>query len=133
MLYQHTLRQRGLITTGFHLPYDPKLKDRARILRKNMTPPEKRLWNEFLRNLDFPVLRQKPIDHYIVDFYCPKLKLVIEVDGDSHCTKVGKEYDEVRTSILEGYGLYVLRVTNDEVMQKLETVIKRIQQFSQSI
>ena len=60
-------KQRGLITTGFHLPYNPKLKERARELRRNMTEAERRLWNAFLRHVDLPVLRQKPIDNYIVD------------------------------------------------------------------
>ena len=120
-------KRRDLITTGYHLPYNPKLKERARELRKNMTVAEKRLWKNILKHFDFPVLRQKPIDQYIVDFYCPKFKLVIEIDGDFHFTQEGKTYDEVRTSILEGYGLKVLRFTNDEVMKNFESVVVTLQ------
>ncbi|HBE56853.1 MAG TPA: endonuclease, partial [Cyanobacteria bacterium UBA11366] len=72
--------------SDFHLPYNPALVARAKELRKNMTPAEKKLWYGYLRTFQFRVLRQRPIDHFIVDFYCPSLKLVIEVDGESHFT-----------------------------------------------
>jgi very-short-patch-repair endonuclease len=75
-------RNTELIDSDFHLPYNPKLVERAKNLRKNMTPAEKKLWYSYLRNFKFRVLRQKPIDNFIVDFYCAKLKLVIEIDGD---------------------------------------------------
>ena len=126
MIDRTSLRQRGLISTGYHIPYNPKLKDRARELRRNMTVAEKRLWICFLRNVKHNMLRQKPLDNYIVDFYCPKLKLVIEVDGESHCTNEGKEYDEVRTQILEGYGLKVVRVKNEEVTNEFESVCEKL-------
>ncbi|MGL4498857.1 MAG: endonuclease domain-containing protein, partial [Planktothrix sp.] len=58
----------------------------------------------------------------IVDFYCAALKLVIEIDGDSHFTEQGKQYDAERTVILEGYGLKVVRFTNVEVLQSFEGV-----------
>ena len=87
-----------------HLPYNRALVERARELRKNMTPAEKKLWNECLRHLDVSVSRQRPIDNFIVDFYIPSLKLVVEVDGDSH-SEQGKARDAERTSVLEGYGL----------------------------
>ena len=73
--------------------------------------------------------RQKPIENFIVDFYCPKLKLVIEVDGDSHFTPEGMDYDAARTNILEGYGLQVIRFTNDEVLHNFEVVCERISGF----
>jgi very-short-patch-repair endonuclease len=73
--------------------------------------------------------RQRPIDNFIVDFYCPKLKLVIEVDGDSHFTDLGLVYDEERTLVLEGYGLRVIRFTNDEVLQNFEGVCEQIMGF----
>jgi len=100
---------RGLITTGYHLPYNPKLTERAKELRNNLTEAEKRLWYGYLCTFKYRVLRQRPIDNYIVDFYCPKLKLVIEIDGDTHYTDAGKIYDERRTQILESYGLRVVR------------------------
>ncbi len=100
---------RGLISIGYHLPYNPKLTARARELRKNSTEAEKRLWYRYLWNFKYRVLRQRPIDFYIVDFYYPKLKLVIEIDGDTHYTDAGKIYDERRTQILESYSLRVVR------------------------
>ncbi len=120
-------KAKGLITTGHHLPFNPKLKERARTLRRTMTRAEKKLWHGFLKHLKFPVLRQKPIDHYIVDFYCAKLKLVIEVDGDSHYTDDGKDYDKGRTKVLEAYKLKVLRFTNYEVLHEFDGVCKMIE------
>lgn len=122
-------KPKKLITTGYHLPYNPELKERARALRKNLTPAEKKLWYEYLRNFGHPVLRQKPIHHFIVDFYCARLKLVIEVDGDIHYTDEGLLYDKRRTEILEKYGLQVLRFTNHEVLNNFEAVIHTIQQI----
>ncbi|AOY83013.1 endonuclease domain-containing protein [Moorena producens JHB] len=110
----------------FHLPDNYKLVSRARELRKTMTPAEKKLWSCYLKNFQFRVLRQRPIANFIVDFYCADLKLVIEVDGDSHYTESGQAYDEERTHILEGYGLKVIRFTNDEVLHNFEAVCDRI-------
>ena len=118
-----------LKSSDFHLPYNPNLVSRARELRKNMTPAEKKLWYEYLRNFPLRVLRQRPIDHFIVDFYCPSLKLVIEVDGDSHFTEEGLEYDRERTQRLESYGLTVIRFTNQQILQDFESVCGVIHQW----
>ncbi|MEG4535481.1 DUF559 domain-containing protein [Microcoleus sp. D2_18a_D3] len=75
--------------SNFHLPYNPKLIPIAKQLRKNPTPAEKKLWQDFLRNFPFRVLRQRPIDNFIVDFYCAALQLGIEIDGESHFTEEG--------------------------------------------
>jgi very-short-patch-repair endonuclease len=72
------------------------------------------------------VLRQRPIDNFIVDFYCASLKLVIEIDGESHFTQQGKDYDEERTRILEGYGITVVRFTNVDVLQNFEGVCREL-------
>jgi very-short-patch-repair endonuclease len=109
-------RQKTLLRSDFHLPYNLQLVERAKELRKNMTPAEKKLWNNYLKTFKFRVLRQRPINNFIVDFYCANLKLVIEVDGDSHFTPEGKDYDAERTAILEGYGLKVMRFTNENVL-----------------
>ena len=122
-----------LVTTGFHLPYNPALVERARKLRKNMTLAEKKLWYGYLRNFPQRVLRQRLIDNYIVDFYCPAIKLVIEVDGGSHFTKEGREYDDYRTSVLEGYGLRVLRFTNDDILRDFGEVCELIENSTGSI
>jgi len=124
---KNELKQKGLITTGFHLPYNPDLKERARELRKNMTEPERKIWYEYLRNFKYQVLRQKPLDNYIVDFYCPELKIVIEIDGDTHFTEEGKVYDEERTRILEGYGLKIIRFLNTDIMRNLAGVVQEIE------
>jgi very-short-patch-repair endonuclease len=91
---------RSLLKSDVRLPYNPKLKDRARELRKNMTKTEKKLWYNFLSKHSLRFLRQRPIDQYIVDFYCPKKKLIIEIDGSTHFTKDGVEYDAERSSIV---------------------------------
>ena len=110
---------------NFHLPYNRNLVAKARELRKNMTPAEKKLWHDYLKTFKFRVLRQRPIAFFIVDFYCAALKLVIEVDGNSHFTETGMAYDAERTRILEGYGLKVIRFTNDEVLHNFDTVCDR--------
>ena len=112
----------------FFLPYDRNLVDRARELRKNMTAMEQKLWQKYLRSCSVRVLRQRPIDRFIVDFYIPKCKLVIEVDGASHFTSEGKAYDLERTEILENYGLKVIRFTNEEVQYTFEGVCFQIDQ-----
>jgi very-short-patch-repair endonuclease len=118
-----------LITTNFHIPYNPGLKDLARELRKNLTPAEKQLWYKYLRDIGLPFLRQKPLDNYIVDFYCANKKLVIEIDGDSHYINEAQENDRERTKVLTSYGLTVLRFTNTEVMDNLEGVCMAIGKY----
>ena len=102
-------------------------------MRKHPTPAEEKLWQEYLIQLKFRILRQRAIDNFIVDFYCAALKLAIEVDGDSHFTKQGKIYDEERTKILQGYGLHVIRFTNDEVMNDFDVVCKQIHEFIENL
>ena len=120
------LKKRGLVTTGFHLPYNPKLIKRAKKMRNNPTLAEQKLWQAYLRNIGYRVLRQRVIDHFIVDFYIPKVKLVIEVDGAIHDKKDTKEYDKQRTLFLDSYGLEVIRFTNDEVMNSFDNVCGEI-------
>jgi len=126
---EEDIKRRGLIFVGRHLPYNQKLIDRAKILRKNMTPAERRLWNGFLKTFRFRVRSQSTIDNYIVDFYCPSLKLVIEIDGDQHCTEDGKNYDRERDVIFESYGLKVLRIINRDVFVDFDSVCRRIDEF----
>jgi very-short-patch-repair endonuclease len=118
----------------FFLPYNQDLVERAREMRKNPTPAESKLWNllkshpPFGRS-GFRVWRQRPIHHFIVDFYIPQLKLVIEVDGDSHFFPDGQAYDQERSRILEGYDLTVIRFANHEVLHNLNEVWERICEF----
>lgn len=96
-------------------------------LRNNRPEPEIKLWH-YLRNkqLGFRFRRQVSIGNFVVDFYCPKIKLVIEVDGDSHFNKSAKLTDQERQKYLESLGLNVLRFTNNEVVENIEGVIKKI-------
>jgi very-short-patch-repair endonuclease len=112
------------------LPYNRELNERARKLRNNSTPAEVVFWKtlktmQWYKDLVFN--RQKPIGQYIVDFYCHKYGLVVEIDGDSHYSDIGKEYDEERTSFLKGYGLKVLRFGNNEVMGNIEGVMEEVE------
>ncbi|NEO88592.1 MAG: endonuclease domain-containing protein [Spirulina sp. SIO3F2] len=110
-----------------HLPYNRNLIPHAKKLRKNPTPTEHKLWHNYLRTFKYRVLRQCPIDHFIVDFYCAQLKLVIEIDGDSHFTPEAQAYDAERTQKLENYGLRVLRFTNHDILQSFSGVCEVIE------
>ena len=87
----------------------------AKELRRNMTPEEKHLWYDFLRKYPVRFLRQKVIGSYIVDFYCAKANLVIELDGSHHGYENETKKDEKRTKFLESLGLKVIRIPNYEV------------------
>ena len=103
--------------------YNVKMTQAARINRNNPTPEESKLWEEILRTrqmMGYKFLRQKPIGHYIVDFYCSKLQLVIEVDGSSHKEK--EEYDKYRTEELHHLGLKVIRYYNREIISNIDKV-----------
>ncbi len=91
-----------------------------------MTPEELRLWLNFCRGYRPRILRQRPISFYIVDFYCPKAKLVIEVDGSWHYHPEQQVLDVNRTAQLEEFGLDVLRFDNVEVRQNFAAVCDRI-------
>ena len=87
----------------------------AQQLRKNKTKEEARLWYQFLRLYDVRFRRQFPYGPYIVDFYCAKAKLVVELDGSQHFEAQMIRKDAERTAFLENQGLQVLRFTNTEV------------------
>ena len=98
----------------------------AKSLRKNMTPWERKLWYDFLRNYPIRFQRQKAIGNYIVDFYCAKANLVIELDGSQHYEDAGMQYDSERSAYLEKYGLRVLRIPNNQVNQQFFEVCEHI-------
>jgi len=122
---------KGRAGEGFtFLPYNKTLTTLARENRKNPTKAESKIWNEVLRNRKFAqykFVRQKPIDGYIVDFYCSELRLVIEIDGDSHAEMI--EYDQERTRILSEYGLSVIRYANEDVLKNIEGVYDDLMQW----
>ena len=108
------------------LDYNQKNISLAKNLRKNMTPQEKRLWYDFLSKYEVRFQRQKAIDNFIADFYCHKAKLIIEVDGSQHYSKEGRQKDEFRTEILEGYELKLIRFTNAQIITNFRGVCEYI-------
>ena len=94
----------------------------AKNLRKNATIQEKHLWYDFLSKYEVRFQRQKAIDNFIVDFYCHKAKLVIEIDGSQHYTEEGEQKDEFRTEILEKYNLKIIRFTNRQIDKNFQGV-----------
>jgi len=107
--------------------YQKENVPRAKELRKNMTPWERRLWYGFLRRSPVRFQRQKPIGSYIVDFYCAKARLVIELDGGGHYQEEQAAKDRLRTAWLEGTGLRVLRFSNLDVAQNFSGVCQTIE------
>lgn len=109
--------------------YNPKLKQFARDLRNNSTLSEVLLWSQLkarkMRGYQF--MRQKPIENYIVDFFCSKLKLVIEIDGASHDDKV--EADRIRQQKLEDLGLTVLRFKDGDVKGNIKGVLEALENW----
>ena len=110
----------------FQLPYNPKLKERARELRQAGNLSEVLFWNQIknkqFKGFDFD--RQKIIGNYIVDFYCSNCNVVIEIDGSSHDTKV--EYDAKRDAFLESLGLVVIHIPVADVMNNMSGVMKML-------
>ena len=106
--------------------HNPKLKTNAQKLRKGMTKEERRLWYDFLKTLPVTFNRQKVIGNYIVDFYCAKAKLVIELDGSQHYEDSGKAADINRDEYLKNMGITVLRYSNLEVKKQFRGVCEDI-------
>lgn len=98
----------------------------AKSLRKNMTPWERKLWYEFLKNYPVRFQRQKVIDNYIVDFYCAKAALVIELDGGGHYTDEQTEKDLRRTKDLESMNLTVIRICNTDIDRNFDSVCEYV-------
>ena len=104
----------------------PEIERRARELRAHMTAAEERLW-QAIRGKQIDGLRfraQHPVGRFILDFYCPARKLIIEIDGESHDEQLDR--DSERSAILESYGYLVVRFSNAEVHSGLADVVDRI-------
>ena len=110
------------------LPYIKDHKERSRILRNNMTPAERALWQRIRRKQIHGVqfYRQKPIGPYVVDFYCAKAQLVVEVDGGQHWEPGHAAQDRQRDAEMAQLGLAVLRYSNREIMSQLDLVVEHI-------
>jgi very-short-patch-repair endonuclease len=110
------------------LPYYRKLKIRSRKLRSSMTDAEISLWSKLRRKQLYGLqfYRQKPVGNYIVDFYCPAAKLVIEIDGGQHYTERGQAQDYKRDAFLKDMGLSVLRFSNFDALGNIDGVVTEI-------
>ena len=106
---------------------DPLIFSKARELRNKLTPAEQVFWLRLKEQFpEYKFRRQHPISIYIVDFYCHKLKLVIEIDGSVHDSEEAKLDDEKRQNDLENLNLTVIRFTNNQVKNEIELVIEKI-------
>ncbi len=112
-----------------------ELKTRRRSLRKNMPKAEVLLWCK-LKNkqiLGERFLRQYSVDQYVLDFYCPQLKLAIEIDGDSHFMLGAEEQDKARQEHIETFGIKFLRFTNDDIYKNIDGVCQVVNTFVDEI
>ncbi len=105
----------------------PKIFERARELRENMTEAEKILWDELKENkMGVRFKPQHPASIFILDFYCHALKICIELDGEIH--QYQKQYDESRTDELKKFGIMIIRFSNEQLYNEIETVLKKIEE-----
>ncbi len=123
--------EEGIFRRREVIEYAAYLKELARKLRNNMTLGEVLLWQRLkrkqMRGNDFD--RQRPIDRYIVDFYCKDLKLAIEIDGSSHDGEVAKVNDRIRQERLESLGVRFIRFSDADVKQNIEMVVNQIDRW----
>jgi very-short-patch-repair endonuclease len=113
--------------------YSAKNKANSQKLRKNATPQENKLWYQFLRQYRPRFHRQFRIGDYILDFYCHKAKLAIELDGSQHVNDKEKEYDLRRTNYLAGLGIRVMRIPNNKVDRQFDQVCEFIDNYIKSL
>ncbi len=108
------------------ISYNKKNIPLAKELRKSMTKEERHLWYDFLKSFPIRFQRQKAIGQYIVDFYCAKARLIVELDGSQHYTDDGEISDEVRSEQLQSQGLFVLRFSNLDIRNNFLGVCETI-------
>jgi len=113
------------------LPFNKRLKPLARNLRSNMTDAEQLVWTKVRRKQisDCQFYRQKNIGNYIVDFYCPKAKLIVEIDGGRHYENDGIKKDRERDQYFQMLGFTVLRFSDIDVLKNVDGVVERIQEY----
>jgi very-short-patch-repair endonuclease len=107
------------------------LKEKRIYLRKNQTPAEKLVWG-FLRNRQMKGLkfrRQYSVGNYVIDFYCPKLKLAVEIDGNIHDLPEQKGYDIKRQQYIEQFGIKFIRIRNEELFGNANKTFDKIENF----
>lgn len=113
--------------------YNRKLIPTAKMLRKTMTKEECHLWYDFLKDYPLKFVRQKVLGRYIADFYCAKVKLVIELDGYHHYTYDGIEYDMDRNEYLQKFGLTVIHIPNSDIHSDFKAVCDYIDSLIQEL
>ena len=106
--------------------YNKQLVPFAKQLRKEMTKEERHLWYDFLRSYPVRFNRQKVMGKYILDFYCAEARLAIELDGSQHYEDANMVSDAERSAFLEGYGLTVIRIPNNEISKNFRSVCECI-------
>jgi len=115
----------------YYLPYNKDLKEFSRRLRNNSTLGEILLWQKLRAGnmMNYTFNRQKPLDRYIVDFYCKPLNLVIEIDGSYHFESEQKIKDDQRQKVLQEMGLNFLRFSEQEIRKDIDVVLKAIENY----
>ena len=103
-------------------------QEKRRSLRKNMTYCEKIVWSNLRKKqLGYRFLRQYSVDHFVIDFYCPELKLAVEVDGESHNNPEQTEYDIKRQKYLERFNIKFVRIKDEELLGNPNQAFKKIE------
>jgi len=119
--------QKNTVEYTMYYNAKPSVFAKAKELRENMTPAERMLWERLRCNqLGVRFKPQHPIDIFIADFYCHRVKLVVEVDGKIHASQAA--YDDGRTADLERFGIKAIRFRNEEVFDDIDMVIRQIKQ-----
>ncbi len=104
-------------------------QEKRRSLRNNTTYCEKIVWLHLRKKqLGYRFLRQYSVDHFVIDFYCPKLKLAVELDGDVHEFPEQKDYDKARQKYLEAFGIKFVRITNEEFLGNPNKAFSKIEE-----
>jgi len=124
LLAKEGVRGRSILTLHFNRGSEC---DKRQALRRNATDAEQKLWHHLRgQQLGTKFRRQYSVDAYVIDFYAPQSKLAVEVDGDSHFSPAALEYDQQRTTHLNGFGIEVLRFTNLDIFESIEGVLDTI-------
>ena len=108
------------------IPKDNTKLEKAKSLRREMTPHERKLWYLFLRTYPVKIYKQRIIGSFIVDFYCVQAKLVIEIDGSQHYEEKGLAYDEERNRFLKEHGIRVIHIANNQIHTNFRNVCEYI-------
>ena len=106
---------------------------RRKALRRSLSKAEAVIWLHLSRKQmnGFKFRRQYSVNQYVIDFYCPELKLAIEIDGDSHYGYLSEKYDNERQKYIESFGIHFMRFTNDDVYNNIDGVLQMIYEWTE--